>query len=640
VKPSLKNCFGVFEGGGVRGAALGGAYEAAAQNGVRFGAVAGSSAGSIVAALIAAGATPSYVAEQLKKTQFRDLLGPPNPARRVFSNPMELGWAKRKLGSLFVSNLDELSVVLEHSGLYGTDKLEQWVNQMLRDVTGIARPVQFQDLEKPLFVVAADIRRRKPKVWTPRDKNTHVAFAVKCSCSIPLFFQAHVDGDAVYVDGGMLSNLPSFVFSLPDARELLQTRIAEIIAFRLTSSWNGTWEDVGQPRDIKDLLSSVTDTVVSGATEIQLSLQTETHWVEIPTGTVKTTDFDTITPAQVSELQKSGRESTDRAIKQLAAKPRPRLSRAFRGYDEFLLLLGLGLRAGGYAQLVILAKETRFIHFQFPAFLFALMEGLELRVLVEPSSEKTEKRCRELLSGLGATVTECSRLPWEGFLFRGNPNERFSALMGPVELRTHFEDLPVCCYQDPTDRPVLDTLEKTVDQLLEPAAAAASQLKIEPFNEGQLIALLKKVRQYGKAGITVEKVQLANLKVLDRYVKEFRVLSVETLIEEFGRRKIGYFDSCAAVLSDGRQSVIAPPVIERIGSELVVIEGTTRCFLALTQGQSEIQALVVEGANENICGIPRALKRVQTTSRTISIHDNIESYEPAAYRRIEEALHP
>jgi hypothetical protein len=34
------------------------------------------------------------------------------------------------------------------------------------------------------------------------------------------------------------------------------------------------------------------------------------------------------------------------------------------------------------------------------------------------------------------------------------------------------------------------------------------------------------------------------------------------------------------------------------------------------------------------------LKRVQTTSRTISIHDNIESYEPAAYRRIEEALHP
>ena len=48
-------CWGVFDGGGVRGAAHAGAYYAARNAGISFERVAGTSAGSIVAALIAAG---------------------------------------------------------------------------------------------------------------------------------------------------------------------------------------------------------------------------------------------------------------------------------------------------------------------------------------------------------------------------------------------------------------------------------------------------------------------------------------------------------------------------------------------------------------------------------------------------------
>ncbi|HBX1505276.1 TPA: hypothetical protein MHN48_26815, partial [Klebsiella pneumoniae] len=47
-------CWGVFDGGGVRGAAHAGAYYAARNAGISFERVAGTSAGSIVAALIAA----------------------------------------------------------------------------------------------------------------------------------------------------------------------------------------------------------------------------------------------------------------------------------------------------------------------------------------------------------------------------------------------------------------------------------------------------------------------------------------------------------------------------------------------------------------------------------------------------------
>src|SRR5688572_9498011 len=74
------NVLGVFQGGGVRGAALAGAYAAARARGVRFGAVAGTSAGAIVAAFIAAGATPEFLHETLTETEFKDLLAAPKKA--------------------------------------------------------------------------------------------------------------------------------------------------------------------------------------------------------------------------------------------------------------------------------------------------------------------------------------------------------------------------------------------------------------------------------------------------------------------------------------------------------------------------------------------------------------------------------
>ena len=82
------DCIGVFQGGGCRAAAFGGAYDATFKLGVRFSEVAGTSAGSIVAALLAAGADPAFLLAKLKTLDFPSLLV--KPTRSTFATASKL----------------------------------------------------------------------------------------------------------------------------------------------------------------------------------------------------------------------------------------------------------------------------------------------------------------------------------------------------------------------------------------------------------------------------------------------------------------------------------------------------------------------------------------------------------------------
>ncbi len=64
------NCIVVFQGGGCKAISYIGAYKKAYQEGVFFSELAGTSAGSVIAALIAAGASPEYLENIVKKIDF------------------------------------------------------------------------------------------------------------------------------------------------------------------------------------------------------------------------------------------------------------------------------------------------------------------------------------------------------------------------------------------------------------------------------------------------------------------------------------------------------------------------------------------------------------------------------------------
>src|SRR6185295_15250020 len=206
-------CRGVFAGGGCRAAAHVGAYEAAIEAGVNFSEVAGTSAGSIIAALIGAGATPEFILKHLGNLAFSSLLT--NPKGSAINTGI-LGGILNRVPFLRKTLPVKIGI---YGGGHSSDAIEQWVDDRLADLLPEAqRPIRFSDLLLPTSVVASNLAGARAKVWstaiTPDDP---VALAVRCSCSIPLFFEPVSIGNGRYVDGGLLSNLPGFVFATTEA---------------------------------------------------------------------------------------------------------------------------------------------------------------------------------------------------------------------------------------------------------------------------------------------------------------------------------------------------------------------------------------------------------------------------------------
>ncbi len=65
---------GVFSGGGVKGFALIGAYEAIEEKGFRFKRLAGTSAGALIASFIAAGFTSKEIVDMIEEMNLMDFL--------------------------------------------------------------------------------------------------------------------------------------------------------------------------------------------------------------------------------------------------------------------------------------------------------------------------------------------------------------------------------------------------------------------------------------------------------------------------------------------------------------------------------------------------------------------------------------
>lgn len=188
----------VFSGGGIRGFALIGAYEAIEAKGLRWRRLAGTSAGSLVAALIAAGYTSKEMIDLLDELELRHFL---DERKCLFPFPM-WKWLR----------------IYWRMGLYKGEVFEQWVKEVLA-----ARGVKtFGDLPKEsLSIVASDVTNGRMLIL-PDDLPQYgvnpaafsVAKAVRMSTSIPYFFEPvklqTKEGGCIVVDGGVLSNFPLF----------------------------------------------------------------------------------------------------------------------------------------------------------------------------------------------------------------------------------------------------------------------------------------------------------------------------------------------------------------------------------------------------------------------------------------------
>jgi len=152
-----------LSGGGARGVAHIGALKALLEAGIEPEVISGASAGSVVGALYAAGYTPDEMLEFVDESKFYKLV--------TFGLPLK--------------GLTKLT--------YLQARLEEVIN--IND---------FSALKKPLFVAITNLLNGELEIRSSGE----LIDVIVASCSIPLVFQPVEIDNSLYVDGGLMSNMP------------------------------------------------------------------------------------------------------------------------------------------------------------------------------------------------------------------------------------------------------------------------------------------------------------------------------------------------------------------------------------------------------------------------------------------------
>lgn len=220
----------IFQGGGIKGAAYAHVLDHKPDD-VRIRGVGGTSAGAVVAALIAVGMAPRELASVLATTDFSRLIDANDLARfkrlsdaatrlRALFARFAAGKRRRSLleaaawlNGCAESLVRDVKTNLASRGMCSTAPLRDWLKQHLGERT-------FDDATAvgDLRIVAANVSDRRYRVYSKkRNGGTKIVDAVVASASIPLFFWPYTEGGDTLVDGGILSNFPSFLFAQDEA---------------------------------------------------------------------------------------------------------------------------------------------------------------------------------------------------------------------------------------------------------------------------------------------------------------------------------------------------------------------------------------------------------------------------------------
>ncbi len=186
----------VLEGGGALGLAHIGVLKWLEENRIPVDLVAGSSMGALVGGTYAAGESPDQIASLIQSIKWHEVLRGVTPYkdlsfrrkedRRDYPNSFEFGLKK---GTQFPSGFNsgqQVGLILDRVGLpYSEMK-------------------SFDDLPIPFRCVATDLVAEKPYVFD----HGSLAGAMRASMSLPAFFTPVREGDHLWIDGGLLDNLP------------------------------------------------------------------------------------------------------------------------------------------------------------------------------------------------------------------------------------------------------------------------------------------------------------------------------------------------------------------------------------------------------------------------------------------------
>jgi predicted acylesterase/phospholipase RssA len=629
------SCVAAFQGGGCRAAALVGAVEEALGRGVNFVEFAGTSAGSIVAALMGAGASISDLKQIVSSIDFAALFMAP---------PENIGNARPRLPIMFrgllglsrFTHYRKYRPYFFHLGLHSSAKIESWMNIQLQELLQLKRKVLFSDLIFPTWVVATDVLNKDVRVWskhkTPTDE---VAKAVRASCSIPGYFQPV---EKRYVDGGVLSNLPTFVYAQTERPDYpLSTRV---LGFTLIG--DKTPDD---QQDAFSLVQGIVDTVIDGASEVQLRSQPNVHVIPIPTGDIGATDIDKMKEETVAILINNGKVAAQDFFEQELLKFRSteRADPLCRDLAEMYSAIVQNLD-NAVQDILISCTTSDWIYKLFPAFLMWTAKKLHIRVLLPMGHQRDlhEQYRRRLLRYMGVLVHEVTNVATTAFIFDGNDATRASAVIGITGPDTR--GAAGISYSAPYDSGAITALYEQIFREfpvnLENSVSLAPDLK--KTDEASLLSILRQVRQYGSSEVrlSLQEVPLDSLFALRPYVNDYKYRQAEVLNGLYRSKSIPLFAPAEVSLNGTISSLAVPPVVEKSGTKHVLIEGTARAVFCFQHRKEEVPegkllCVVAEGVREPLPSTPVELRYVLPVTRNPGV-----SVDYRYFRPIELVAHP
>jgi len=288
----------VFEGGGVKGTAFVGAIQAFEDAGYEWNLLGGTSAGAITAVLLAAG----YRAADLRKIL------------------MELDYRRFK-DKGFVDSIPIFGMgasLIFEKGIYEGEYFERWLRDLLKH-KGVST---FGDLRAPdgclyrhrVQVLASDISEGRLVVlpsgldhYGIEPDSFDVARAVRMSMSIPVYFEPVVCQGRYFVDGGLLSNFPVWLFDRQPASEEDDDPPPRwpTFGFKLVEPSEAKSADI---ETIVSFLKALITTMMDAHDRKHVEDLDFVRTVPIPTGDIKTTEFD-LSTAKREWLFASGTEA-------------------------------------------------------------------------------------------------------------------------------------------------------------------------------------------------------------------------------------------------------------------------------------------------------------------------------------------
>jgi NTE family protein len=338
----------VFQGGGIKGIGLVGAYSVLEERGYRPKNMAGASAGAIVAALVAAGYSAEELYEVMKKIPLKDFK----------DKAWEDGFFK------FISV--PLSI-FKDKGIYEGTEFFEWIKKVLhkklqeKDLLG--EELTFGDLRRndlpegapPVYryklqVIVSDTTE-KNMVVLPRDAqllgienpdDLSVARAVRMSMSIPLYFEPvrhrnpETGREHLIVDGGMLSNFPVWLFDVKENQVEREARQPTFGLKLMEKDPRQSFVKPGSASDVPgvegskhserittiDYLWSLVATMMEAHDRLYIEAKKFKTTIGIDTIGVNTTEFS-LSDKRKDDLYESGRKAAEEFLAKIESKTSP-----------------------------------------------------------------------------------------------------------------------------------------------------------------------------------------------------------------------------------------------------------------------------------------------------------------------------